>query len=205
MFSALTQALPHDWARTINHDVRVQATVRPSLPPSPSLMPHLLTLMILLTTAWMLWSGPYTLHHGLLQVFAVGSILGTLWLTLRMEKSSGEPSRWPNPLRLALYLPWFTLEVVKSAWDVTRIVLSRDMPMSPRMVRVKATQKTDFGKAIYANSITLTPGTITLDVRGDILLVHALTKETAEGVETGVMDAKVTAFEGAAPSAGGDQ
>lgn len=161
-------------------------------------MPHVLTLLFLLTAAWMLWSGPYTLAGGLMVVFAVGSILGTLWLSLRMEKSSGEPTSWPHPVRLALYLPWFTWEVIVSAWGVTRIVLSRDMPMSPRMVRVRATQRTDFGKVVYANSITLTPGTITLDVRGDTMLVHALTKDTAEGLESGEMDRRCSAFEGRA-------
>lgn len=166
------------------------------------MLPHAAVLAALLSAAWLLWSGPYTLHHGLLKVFAVGSVGGVLWLTLRMEESSGSPSRWPHPLRLLAYLPWFTLEVVKSAWHVSRIVLSRDMPMSPRLVRVKASQRTDWGKAVYANSITLTPGTITLDVRGDTMLVHALTAETAAGLEDGEMDRRCTAFEGVAPAGG---
>ena len=160
-------------------------------------MPHALTLLLLLIPAWLLWSGPFTLEHTLVAVFGTLSVVGTLLLTLRMERMAGSASVWPHPLRLAMYLPWFTLEVVKSSWTVTRLVLSPKMPISPRLVRVKASQKTDFGKAVYANSITLTPGTITLDVRGDILLVHAITAETAEGVEAGEMDRRVTLMEGA--------
>ena len=70
--------------------------------------------------------------------------------------------------------------------------------MSARMIRVPATQKTEIGQVIYANSITLTPGTITLDVRNNEMLVHALTSDTAAGLQTGDMDRRVTRLEGGA-------
>ena len=63
---------------------------------------------------------------------------------------------------------------------------------------MKASQKTNPGRVIYANSITLTPGTITLDMRGDELLIHALTKDTQAGVESGDMDKRVARLEGGA-------
>ena len=64
------------------------------------------------------------------------------------------------------------------------------------MLRVRATQKTSVGIASYANSITLTPGTITTNVSGHNLTVHAIERDGADGLESGEMDAKVTAFEG---------
>ena len=68
--------------------------------------------------------------------------------------------------------------------------------MSPRLIVVECTQRSDLGRVVFANSITLTPGTLTLDVRDGRVLVHALTAETAEGLQTGEMDRKVTALEG---------
>ena len=88
------------------------------------------------------------------------------------------------------------MSFVKANLDVAKIILTPSLPISPRLIRVPGTQRTDMGLVTYANSITLTPGTITLDVRDGYLLVHALTAESAAGVRTGEMDAKVTALEG---------
>ena len=70
------------------------------------------------------------------------------------------------------------------------------MKISPRLIRVRASQKTVLGHVVYANSITLTPGTISLDLRDGAILVHALTDETAEGVLNGEMNARVARLEG---------
>ena len=64
------------------------------------------------------------------------------------------------------------------------------------MVRVQSGQKTDLGRVIYANSITLTPGTVTIDVQGSELTVHALTHQAARGLTTGEMDRRVSSVEG---------
>jgi len=85
---------------------------------------------------------------------------------------------------------------VKSAWDVTRIILNPRLPVSPTLVRVKTSQKTTVGVVTYANSITLTPGTISVDVGRGEILVHALTREGAAGLQSGEMDRRVTRFEG---------
>jgi multicomponent Na+:H+ antiporter subunit E len=63
------------------------------------------------------------------------------------------------------------------------------------MLRVRATQKTDVGRTTFANSITLTPGTISVEVGEDQILVHALTRNAALGLADGEMDRKVTRFE----------
>ena len=80
--------------------------------------------------------------------------------------------------------------------QVASVILNPRLAIRPRLVRVKGSQKTELGQVIYANSITLTPGTITLDVRDGEFLVHALTEEAAAGVESGNMDRRVTALEG---------
>jgi multicomponent Na+:H+ antiporter subunit E len=93
------------------------------------------------------------------------------------------------------YWPWLVREIAKSAWSVTKIILHPRLPISPTMTVVTVSQRTTPGIATYANSITLTPGTITVGVSGNKLTVHALVKENADDLEAGGMDARVTRFE----------
>jgi multicomponent Na+:H+ antiporter subunit E len=87
-------------------------------------------------------------------------------------------------------------EIVKANIDVARVLIERRMPTDISVINVKATQKSELGRVIYANSITLTPGTVTIALDDDILIVHALTTGAAEGLNTGEMDRRVTAVEG---------
>ena len=94
-------------------------------------------------------------------------------------------------------IPWLIREIAKSAWAVTKIILHPSLPISPTMTVVRASQNTSAGIATYANSITLTPGTITVGVNGKELIVHALVVEGALDLEGGGMDRRVSRFEGA--------
>ena len=95
------------------------------------------------------------------------------------------------------YFPWLIREIVKSGWSVAKIIVHPRLPISPTMTVVRASQKTAAGVATYANSITLTPGTITVRVNGNDLTVHALTCDGALDLEGGAMDRRVSRFEGA--------
>ena len=97
--------------------------------------------------------------------------------------------------RLPIYWCWLLVEIVKANFDVARRVLDPRLPIDPRLFETKMSQTSDLGRVIYANSITLTPGTISLDIGNDTILVHALTRQGQDGVETGEMDAKVAALE----------
>ncbi|HJN73742.1 MAG TPA: Na+/H+ antiporter subunit E [Myxococcota bacterium] len=142
----------------------------------------LLLFSVLLST-WFLWSGH---TEPMLLGFGAGSSLAIVLLVWRMEGSNHDRTPLAVWVRVVIYFPWLAWEIVKSNLHVARMVLT-PKAISPRLVRTKASQRTDFGRVLYANSITLTPGTITLDLRGDDLLVHALTKDTAEGLD-GNMD-----------------
>jgi multicomponent Na+:H+ antiporter subunit E len=74
--------------------------------------------------------------------------------------------------------------------------LSPSLPISPTIIHVRASQKSDLGKVIYGNSITLTPGTVAIDIDGDKIEVHALTREAAQALRDGDMDRRVTRLEG---------
>jgi len=116
-------------------------------------------------------------------------------ISARMDRIADSPRRYRLGLRPLLYLPWLAWEIVKANIDVARIILNPRLPINPRLIRVPAPQKTAVGQVMYANSITLTPGTISLDVRNNQVLVHALTEEAAQGVLSGDMGRKVAALE----------
>ena len=86
-------------------------------------------------------------------------------------------------------------EIIKAGWSVTKAVLKPKLAISPTLTRVAASQRTSAGIVTYANSITLTPGTITTEVEDTILTVHALERGGAIDLEEGGMDARVTRFE----------
>jgi multicomponent Na+:H+ antiporter subunit E len=98
--------------------------------------------------------------------------------------------------RALTYWPWLALEIAKSTWDVTKIILNPKLPISPTLIRLRASQRTAVGLAAYANSITLTPGTITARVSGQEFLVHAVTRGGAKELAEGTMDRRVKKFEG---------
>jgi len=143
---------------------------------------------------WLLWSGHYT---PLLLSFGATSCVIALFIAYRMDALE---STEEHPIRLSLrlftYIPWLLGAIVKANIDIARRILSPSMPISPNIVHVEASQHTEVGQAIYANSITLTPGTITLLVRDGTLTIHALTQESAADLKTGDMDRRVTGVEG---------
>ena len=151
-----------------------------------------LTLFVL----WVLLSGQYTFDSRLILALGLGSCTFVVAIALRMKIADREG----HPIHLLVpslrYIPWLLWAIVKSNIDVTRCILNPRLPISPTLVKVKAGQQSELGQAIFANSITLTPGTVSLDVEEDEILVHALTRESAEEVADGEMDRRVTLFEG---------
>ncbi len=150
---------------------------------------RLLMLVAVLFVTWLAWSGVY---EPLLLGLGLGSCLFVAWIVSRLQGDDHETTPIPVFLRCVLYVPWLLGEVVKSNLHVARVILFSPKEVRPRLLRVDCTQESDFAQVLYANSITLTPGTISLDVRDGHILVHALTQDTAEGLLDGSMDAKCT-------------
>jgi multicomponent Na+:H+ antiporter subunit E len=150
-----------------------------------------LTLLIF----WLALSGHYT---AFLISVGVACVIFTVYVARRMNIVDDEG----EPIELLVSAPaywlWLYVEIAKSAWAVTRIILDPKLPISPTFTRVRASQKTTAGIATYANSITLTPGTITTGVSGNILTVHAIVSDGADDLEAGGMDRRVSQFEGSA-------
>ena len=144
---------------------------------------------------WLALSGHYT--PGLIAVGAACAVLCVL-AAVRMRVLDAESHPIELFVRALTYFPWLAGEIVKSAVGVTKIILNPRLPIAPTMTVVRASQRTPVGVVTYANSITLTPGTITVGLDGDELTVHALTREGALDLEFGGMDQRVSWFEGVA-------
>lgn len=141
---------------------------------------------------WLMLSGHYTLT--LVLAGAACSVL-CVYVARRMGVLDAEG----HPIQLIrgalTYIPWLIREIAKSGWGVTKVILHPKLPVSPTMTVVKSSQRTALGVNIYANSITLTPGTMTVGVHGKDLTIHSLVRDGALDVEGGDMDRRVTAFE----------
>jgi multicomponent Na+:H+ antiporter subunit E len=137
---------------------------------------RLISLTVVLFLFWLALSGHYT---PFLLAAGAGSAILCVVVAARLRIADGEG----HPAHLAggalTYVPWLLWEIAKSGWAVTKLILHPRLPISPTMTKVMASQKTTVGIATYANSITLTPGTITTGVKGSVLTVHALVREGA--------------------------
>ena len=134
---------------------------------------------------WLLRSGHYT---PLLLSFGVGSSVLVVYLSMRMDVVDHEGVPLHLGGRLWMYVPWLLKEILVANVAVAKIILSPNMKISPRMVVFHGTQETDLGRVLYANSITLTPGTITTGVEGQEFQIHALTAADLETNEEDEMD-----------------
>ena len=153
------------------------------------------SLAVVLFLFWLGLSGHYTTF--LLAAGAASAILCAL-VAARLRVADAEGHAVHLAWNALTYFPWLLWEIAKSGWAVTKVILHPRLPISPTMTKVVASQRTTVGIATYANSITLTPGTITTGVKGNALTVHALVREGAADLEGGGMDTRVSQFEGRA-------
>jgi multicomponent Na+:H+ antiporter subunit E len=94
-------------------------------------------------------------------------------------------------VRFIAYLPWLIYQIVLANIDVAKRALSPSMPIDPQVVTFKTILRSDVARTTLANSITLTPGTVTIDIVDDVFYVHAIAKEPAEDLLEGTMERKV--------------
>ncbi|WP_447974552.1 Na+/H+ antiporter subunit E [Nitrospira sp. Kam-Ns4a] len=148
-------------------------------------MKDLLTRAALLFLLWFVLSGQSDLFHlgaGLLSALAVA------WLAAHGR--GGEPGPFPWR-RLLVYLPWLFARIVLSNLHVAALALDPRLPIAPRLIRYRTALAEPAARVLLANSITLTPGTITAELDGDELVVHALDEASASDLETGLLEQKV--------------
>lgn len=150
-------------------------------------------LVFLLSVFWLVNSGHFDV---LLLSFGVFSIALVIWINNRMSRfSEGYLPPVIMSIRLPGYIIWLLKEIVMSNIEVIRCIYQRRPAIEPSVFKVKVSQKTDLFKALYANSITMTPGTITMEIEGDEFTIHALTRSSRQGIESGEMDRRVRSIE----------
>ena len=144
----------------------------------------------LLFVFWIFLSGHF---EPLLLGFGLASVALTVFLSKRMNVIDHES----YPLHLSLQLPAFFVyifkEIIKANIDVIKRILRFDgKSISPQLVEIPVLQKSDLGRVIYANAITLTPGTVSVELTKETITIHTLTKEAAEELAEGSMAKEIS-------------
>jgi multicomponent Na+:H+ antiporter subunit E len=145
-------------------------------------------LAIALAVLWILLSGHF---DPLLLGFGVVSVAFVSWLAARMHVVDGESYPFGLIPRLSGYWLWLLVEIVKSNVDTVRRVLGSAAAVEPVVFDQPASQRSDLGLVIHANSITLTPGTVSLELGEGTIRVHALHRDVARSTTESGMDARV--------------
>ena len=149
---------------------------------------YYLILTLSLALFWVLLSGHFT---ALLRGLGLLSVFIVVWFLRRMDRIDGEVSFMRMSFGLLGYLTWLFWAVVKANIDVVRLIWAPEMPISPNWSRLDTKIVTPLKKTLYANSITITPGTLTTNAREDHLMVHCLTKENTVDLREGEMERRI--------------
>lgn len=140
----------------------------------------------------------------LIPIYSIENILagllvcwGALWFSTELLIEEQQASIYSRKgfLLFIRYIYYLIIEIIKANIDVAKIVLSKDMNIQPHFFKVPMHLKKDLNKVIYANAITLTPGTLSVDVQDDYILIHALTQAAANGVEGSILEKGVIELE----------
>jgi len=157
----------------------------------PSRLFRILLTTSLFVVAWLLWSGMY---KPLMLTLGALSVALTILLAWRMRFFKKRLFALRFSFGILRYWGWLFIEVVKSSIQVMRVVLRPTIEVAPVVVKIPRNERSEFQTMMLGNSITLTPGTITLDVDEDTILVHALTEAGADDLVAGEMARRVDAF-----------
>jgi len=155
-------------------------------------MRHTISLSLSLAIFWLLNSGHNT---ALMLSLGAVSIFLVLYIAHRMDVIDHEAQPLHITPQIPGYYAWLIKEIILSNILVVKHIWLGNKTISPTLMTITASQKTDVGKVIYANSITLTPGTVTVSLDGDQFMVHALLRESIDDLQAGDMDRRVTQLE----------
>ncbi|NLT94341.1 MAG: Na+/H+ antiporter subunit E [Clostridia bacterium] len=149
---------------------------------------HCIVLSLVLMAFWLLLSGKTEIKY---LSMGVATVLVTVWATLPLLRIPSEDGKkyfyaFDFPfIKYALYWIYLSKEIAKASIDVAKIVLDPKLPINPQVVQFKRPMDNPLAHVTLANSITLTPGTITMDIDNGVYTIHALSDGAAEGLENG--------------------
>lgn len=149
---------------------------------------HLLKWAILLFGFWLMLSGYF---QPLLLTFGVISVAIVLVVIKRMDNVDQQPKQVSTGHRILRYFLWLISEIIRSSYHVTKLIWGSKSSISPSLSKISVAKIPHNTRVLYANSITLTPGTLSVDLAGDELTVHALQKRSIERLKKGDMENKL--------------
>ncbi len=155
-------------------------------------MRYTISLSLGLVVFWLLNSGYYT---PLILSLGAVSIVVVVYIVHRMNVVDHESQPLDLSGKILVYYVWLIKEIILANISVVKKIWLGKGSISPTLATITASQKTDMGKVIYANSITLTPGTVTISIDADRLIVHALISENIQSLKAGEMDRRVSKLE----------
>lgn len=142
---------------------------------------------------WFIMSGFFDPIHA---AMGAGSVTAVLALNYQLRKHKYFEDEVDvldelRYVRLFLYSFWLLYQIIVSGIQVARLILTPSLPVEPQMIRFKVNLPSAHAKMILGNSITLTPGTLTVDITGDEFLVHAIVPKAYQGIIDDTMPKKV--------------
>ncbi len=145
-------------------------------------------MFVLLFLLWLLLCGRFSADAGMVQVCLVGAVTAaliclfarfTFQYTLQTERRL-----WKTLPLLIVYGGVLMVEIIKANVQMTKVVLKKDLHLDPVLVQFHAPLRTRFARVLLANSITLTPGTITVEMKDDLFTVHCVDRSFSEGMDS---------------------
>jgi multicomponent Na+:H+ antiporter subunit E len=154
---------------------------------------YILSWGLALAAFWLLLSGylkPLLLAFGFLSVVLV------VYLLRRMDHLDDQPQKLAFSWSFFRYLAWLTGEIIVSSFAVTKLVWGKTSKLSPTIAKLPVTNTPKDTRVLYANSITLTPGTLSIDIDDKHVTVHALQEESLLSLEQGEMATRAATVTG---------
>lgn len=142
---------------------------------------------------WYLMSGFFDLTHTIMGVISVSIVMAINYKLKAHSYFEGETDIIKDIrfFYIPYYFGWLLVQIVISGIHVAKILLSPSLPIDPSVIRFKVNFPNPHCKMILGNSITLTPGTLTVDIRGDEFIVHAISPISFEGLSSDAMPQQV--------------
>lgn len=150
-----------------------------------SYLKQLIANSLALYSVWLMISGKYDLAHLVLGVMVS---CGVAWLNTGYPHSPFHNFPWARQI---VYAPWLFFRVVESSLHLAKLILSPSLPIQPKLITYRSHLKHQGAIVLLGNSITLTPGTITVEINGNQLLVHAIDAASCEDLTSGRMERKI--------------
>lgn len=154
---------------------------------------HIVKWAVVLSIFWLLLSG---FIEPLLLSFGAISVVIVLFILKRMDKVENEPGQIGTSIRLIRYTPWLIGQVFSSAIHVTKLIWGSPDKVSPAIAKINVKDVPSSSRVLYANSITLTPGTLSVDLDENEVTVHALHRSSIDELKEGQMEKKITGIWG---------